>query len=51
MKSDKEIENHQWATFDDVNTSWHEIISFIEKRDAGKKDEKTIAVEHSIMDF
>jgi len=28
-----------------------EIINFIEKRDAKKDEERTIAVEHSEMDF
>lgn len=51
LKSDKEIENFQQATFDDVNTSMVEIINFIEKRDAKKDEERTIAVEHSEMDF
>lgn len=51
LKSDKEIENFQQATFDDVNTSRIEIINKIEKRDAEKSDERTIAVEHSEMDF
>jgi hypothetical protein len=51
LKSDEEIENFQQATFDDINTLMLEIISKIEKRDSAKTDEKTIAVEHSEMDF
>lgn len=51
LKSDEERENFQQANFDDINTAQHEIISYIAKRDAAKNEERTIAVEHSTMDF